>query len=221
MGSAASKPARSAAGAAARRQYPKQPPSSTRGPLSSPATAQRDTNAAPTPTPTSTPTSAPTPTSTPSSQPSQARTSQGPTYHSKEQPSSVKSNAIDLDGRDPDFAASLRSIGPVNPSPTLSHSSTFQRQGTSPQTIFPQGTNPALLVLKARQQITKAAEDEAEQIGLTGRGGRQFVDAFTIQSALRMRDQQGLPPDEIERLLRLRPGVMEKLGKGGLVSPVT
>ncbi|KAJ5812003.1 hypothetical protein N7474_008304 [Penicillium riverlandense] len=218
MGSAASKPARTAAGAAARRQYPKQPAPSTRGPLSSPATAPSDTNAAPTPTPT--PTSAPTPTAAQPPQPSQAPTSQGPTYHSKEQPSSVKSNAIDLDGRDPDFAASLRSIGPVNPSPTLSHSSTFNRQDTSPQTVFPQGTNPALLVLKARQQIAKAAEDEAEQIGLTGRGGRQFVDAFTIQSALRMRDRQGLPQAEIERLLRLSPGVMEKLGKDGLVSPV-
>lgn len=33
-----------------------------------------------------------------------------------------------------------------------------------------------------------------------------------------MRDQQGLPSGEIERMLRLKPGIMGKFGKDGIVS---
>ncbi|KAJ5175182.1 uncharacterized protein N7482_001059 [Penicillium canariense] len=207
MGSAASKPVKSTAGAAARRQYPKQAAPPPRTPRTAP-------KASPTPQH-STPTSAPAPS------PSQApdRVPQGPTYHSKEQPSSTRSSAIDLDGRDPDFAASLRHIGPVNPSPTLSNSSTVYRG--SMQTVFPTASNPALLVLTARQRIGKAAQEELEQVARGSGTGRQFLDAFTISQALTMRDQQKMPLQEIERLLRMKKGVMDRLGKDGVVSRVS
>ncbi|RMJ20917.1 hypothetical protein PHISP_08215, partial [Aspergillus sp. HF37] len=188
MGSSASKPARAAANAASRRQYPKQPSSP---PTGAPKTAPKEASQQHTHEP------------------------QGPTYHSKEPPSSVKSEAIDLDARDPHFAASLRSIGPVqNPSPTLSHSSTFnqpagpqptgqpQAQGPT-QTVFPQSSNPALLAVTARQRIAKAAEREAEEFGRTSHAGREFLDAWTLRQALVMRDQ-GVPGTEIERALRLK-----------------
>ena len=35
-----------------------------------------------------------------------------------------------------------------------------------------------------------------------------------------MRDKQGLPPAEIESTLQLRKGVVERLGKRGIVSEV-
>lgn len=134
--------------------------------------------------------------------------------------------AIDLDGRDPHFAASLRTIGPVNPAPTYSHSSTFNPEGSvapqhdmSAHPVFPQSpTNPALLVLDARERITQAAEREAEQVGKPNFAGRQFVDALTLRQAISMRDKQGLPPSEIESTLQLRKGVLERLGKRGIVS---
>ncbi|GAB1191736.1 hypothetical protein APSETT444_000918 [Aspergillus pseudonomiae] len=128
--------------------------------------------------------------------------------------------AIDLDGRDPDFAASLRGIGPVSPAPTLSNSSTFAQRGNSVQTVFPRAANPALLVVTARQKIAKAAEREVELVGRPGFAGREYLDALTIRQALSMRDRQGLPAGEIERLLRLKKGVVDRLGQKGVVSEV-
>ncbi|KAG2420863.1 hypothetical protein HFD88_000477 [Aspergillus terreus] len=201
MGSSSSKPVRSAAQAASRRQYPKQPTA--------------------TPPPRPSPAAPPKPRQAPESAP------RGPTYHSKEQPSTIKSAGIELDGRDPDFAASLRKIGPVTPTPTLSHSSTFTQQhpsgppqGESVQTVFPSASNPALLVFTARQRVAKAAEQEAEMVGRPNFAGREYVDAFTLRQALTMRDRQGLPGDEIERMLRLKKGVLERLGGKGVVSEV-
>jgi hypothetical protein len=123
--------------------------------------------------------------------------------------------AIDLDGRDPHFAASLRSIGPVIPNPTFSRSSTF-KPGQGPS-VFPDSANPALFAISARARITKAAEQEAEQFG---RDGREFLDVHTIRHALRMRDKQGLSAIEIEKALRLKKGVVERLGKKGVVGDV-
>ncbi|KAF5860770.1 hypothetical protein ETB97_001052 [Aspergillus alliaceus] len=202
MGSSSSKPVRSAAQAVSRRQYPKQP--------SVPSTS-------PTPRPAPSPRTPKEPTQT------QSQTPTGPTYHSKEQPSLTKSNAIDLDGRDPDFAASLRGLGPVSPAPTLSNSSTFTsgpQRSDSVQTVFPRASNPALLVITARQKIAKAAERETESFGRQHFEGREFLDALTIRQALSMRDQQGVPAGEIERLLRLKRGVMGRLGEKGVVSEV-
>lgn len=128
--------------------------------------------------------------------------------------------AIDMDGRDPDFAASLRSIGPVNPSPTFSNSSTFNRPG-SMQTVFPHASNPALLVVTARQRLMEAAEKEAEHFGHAGHPGRSFLDALTIQQVLTMRDKQGMRRGDIERFLGLKKGVLERLGKDEIVSRIT
>ncbi|KAJ5632472.1 hypothetical protein N7490_008811 [Penicillium lividum] len=204
MGSAASKPARSAAGAATR-QYPKKPAPPPRTPAAVPKKTQE-------PKPTSVPAFTPQ-ARAPAPAPASA---QGPKYHSKEQPSSTKSNAIDLDGRDPDFAASLRTIGPVDPSGNFSHPNPFNR-GTA-QTVFPTASNPALLVITARQRITKAAQEESIAVGNGDFTGRQFLDSFTISQALAMRDQQGLSSREVERTLRLKSGTIEKLGRSGIVS---
>ncbi|KAL4804264.1 hypothetical protein BDV18DRAFT_162027 [Aspergillus unguis] len=215
MGSSASKPARSAAQAASRRQYPKKPSAP------SPAATKRS----PPPQASASPSN---------QQPSHAShepkvppqsPAQGPTYHSKEKAATEKSSAIDLDGRDPHFAASLRSIGPVTPAPTFSNSSTFNQPQASPQgsqptnansSVFPSAPmNPALLAVTARQRITKEAEAETEEYGRGGFGGRRYVDAFTIRQALAMRDRQGLTGNEIEKTLRLRTGVLQGLGSGG------
>ncbi|KAJ5108042.1 hypothetical protein N7456_004717 [Penicillium angulare] len=213
MGSGASKPVRSAAGAATRRQYPKSAPPPPKTPAVAPKKAKQ-------------PAANTTPSPTPSPKPSQAQaqaqsqaprsTPQGPTYHSTEEPSTTKSNAIDLDGRDPDFAASLRTIGPVDPSGNFSHPNPYNR-GTV-QTVFPTSSNPALLVVTARQRINKAAAEESNAVGNANFAGRQFLDSLTIHQALTMRDQQGLPIGEIERMLRLKQGTMGKLGEKGIVS---
>ncbi|KAL4885542.1 hypothetical protein BJY04DRAFT_214338 [Aspergillus karnatakaensis] len=258
MGSSASKPARSAAQAATRRQYPKQPSPST----ASPASRPQPQRAQPQPQP-----PRPSPVSRKPKAPAQAppqTPTQGPVYHSKEKASTEKSSgtpypnshpkhpypatftnthtslcpllsihprilyskhntnnqnliAIDLDGRDPHFAASLRSLGPVTPSPTLSNSSTFnqpQSQSTNYPTVFPPASNPALLALNSRQRITREAERESEDMGRANFPGRRYLDALTIRQAIVMRDKQGLGDGEVERTLRVRKGVLGGLGKG-------
>ncbi|EAW10334.1 uncharacterized protein ACLA_048030 [Aspergillus clavatus NRRL 1] len=206
MGASASKPARSAASTASRRQYPKQPSAASRAAAPRPQTETRQPQRQPQP-----PRSPPPP----------------PTPQPREQASTVKSSVIDLDGRDPDFAASLRSIGPVTPNPTFSRTSAFNpRSAGAPTTqpgqqpVFPTATNPALLVLAARQKIATAAEAEVEEIGRPGFAGREFLDAFTIRQALTMRDRQGLSEGEIEGVLRLKKGVLERLGRKGVVGEV-
>jgi hypothetical protein len=77
-----------------------------------------------------------------------------------------------------------------------------------------------LLVITARQRIAKAAEAEAEAFGRTSFTGREYLDALTIRQALSMRDRQGMPSGEIERLLQMKKGVMDRLGKKGVVSEV-
>jgi hypothetical protein len=89
------------------------------------------------------------------------------------------------------------------------------------QTVFPSASNPALLAITARTRIGKAAQEEIDAIGHGDFAGRQFLDAFTISQALTMRDQQKMPPREIERLLRMKEGVLDRLGKDGLVSRVS
>lgn len=101
----------------------------------------------------------------------------------------------------------------------MSHSSTFGRGAV--QTVFPTSSNPALLVMTARQRISRAAQEESARSGDPSFAGRQFLDSLTIQQALSMRDQQGLQNSEIERRLRLKKGLMDQLGKHGLVSQAT
>ncbi|KAJ9253820.1 hypothetical protein DTO027B5_1440 [Paecilomyces variotii] len=188
MGSSSSKPVRSTVSAVSQRKYPKK--------------------ASPPPTG---------PSSTQIPQRAAGTIRERPSKQTVGKASTTRSEAIDLDARDPHFAASLRSIGPVTPQPTFSNSSAFNRPGQTPS-VFPTANNPALLVVTARQRITKAAEQEAEAFGRESHVGREFLDALTIRQALTMRDRQGKSAAEIENALRLKPGVMERLGRQSIVS---
>lgn len=55
-------------------------------------------------------------------------------------------------------------------------------------------------------------------MGRQSHQGREFLDAMTIRQVLSMRDRQGLAPGDIERLLRLKKGVVGRLGERGVVS---
>ncbi|KAL8841130.1 MAG: hypothetical protein Q9205_004491 [Flavoplaca limonia] len=208
MGASSSKAARSAASSSARRKYP------SRTPESNPTT---NTSSAPPP---------------PAGQP----TAPGPTVHPQSQASGSRDESINLDASDPHFAKSLRSLGPVQPSSTLSNSSTFSPTSpshpsspptssvqdssnaqTQPQ-IFPNHLlNPALQILSRRSEL--AEEAEAEFTRLRGGGeGRRFLDVVKIREILAMRDGKGMGEAEIERRLGLRRGVVGQLGGRGVVS---
>ncbi|KAI9766626.1 MAG: hypothetical protein M1840_006437 [Geoglossum simile] len=136
----------------------------------------------------------------------------GPQDNTQQKASEVKDAAIDLDGRDPAFAASLRTIGPIDhPTPTHSNASTFAA------TTEDIRRNPALTLLSARSRLAEQAEAEALGVGKKGFPGRTFVDAVTLRRALKLRDEGGVADAEIEKRLGLKRGVVGRLGRKGLV----
>ncbi|KAF2770016.1 hypothetical protein EJ03DRAFT_271243 [Teratosphaeria nubilosa] len=191
MGSSASKATRAASAA---RKYPTTPPT-TRPPT---------TNAP----------AAPRPPPAQNHQP-------GPTVHPQARARNTRDEAINLDASDPDFAASLRSLGPVQPNPTLSPSSTFSTPSASRPRAPDPRKNPAIAVLDARARLQNEAEVEFQQAGRRGFEGRQFVDVFVIRDALVKRDRGGWAAERIEKALGLRRGVVGRLGVKGMVEVAT
>ncbi|KAI9695222.1 MAG: hypothetical protein M1820_008794 [Bogoriella megaspora] len=196
MGSSASKASRSAAGVATRK-YPSRP-------------SQASIN----------------PGSTTSNRPPPAPEGlAGPTVRPQPRASETRDETINLDSADPAFAQSLRSIGPVQPNPQLSNSSTFPASSTNTTTgqqtqpHFPTeqqlASNPALTLLNRRRELQEQAEEEFRSHGKRGQG-RQFLDAITIGRILKMRDE-GIRFEEIERRMELRQGVVQRLGRKGVV----
>lgn len=189
MGSSASKASRAATGPATRK-YPTRFPTP---PSTKPASHQPSSTAPPAP-----------PT--------------GPSVHPPPQASNSRSAAIDQDASDPDFAQSLRSLGPVQPNPTLSPSSTFPSPHN--QTRPDPRKNPAIMVLDSRARLQDRADREFLEAGRRGHEGKEFLDVFIIARVLRLRDEQGKSAGEIERVLGLKKGVVGRLGEKGVVSVV-
>ncbi|KAH0344466.1 hypothetical protein KCU83_g8342, partial [Aureobasidium melanogenum] len=209
MGSSASKPASRVANAASKatRQYPSRPSPAT----STQAPPARTSNAPSQPPP-----------------PPAANRQPGPTVHPQARASGQRSEEINLDASDPDFARSLRQLGAVQPNPTLSPSSTFAahpsshfpnaygQQGNN-TTAPPQRLNPALRVLQARAELAGEAEREFLEAGKRGSAGRRFLDVGTLRNVITLRDQRNMSAAEIERTLGLRSGTVAKLGPKGVV----
>ncbi|KAF2863313.1 hypothetical protein K470DRAFT_255002 [Piedraia hortae CBS 480.64] len=115
---------------------------------------------------------------------------------------------IDRDGRDPDFARFLRSIGPVQPNPTLSPSSQAGPHGKA----FDPMSNPAVVMLKARARIQQEAEEEQQQTEQGHGQGRKYLVAEELRQMLVLRDVHRKSAAEIERTMGLKTGVVDKLG---------
>ena len=199
MGASGSK----AAGAAAR-QYPKGP----KGPRPPTTTTQ-------------TPTPAPQPrTNAPPPPPPAPDSSAGPTVKPQPHASASRSEAINLDASDPDFARSLRSLGPVQPNPTLSPSSAFGQPTSNSGVVPDPRKNPAIAVLHARARLQAKAEVEERAGRGPGAKGREFLDGFEMRQVLTMRDVQGMKPELIERKMGLKEGVVARLGVSGVLGLV-
>lgn len=175
---------------AAARQYPKRPP-----PTSSPSTTTH--NALP------------------------ATSAQaGPVVRPPPRASTTRDAGINADASDPDLARHLRRIGPVQPNPTYSQTSTFD-PASAVQTQAPSlKANPAVLIFEARMRIQEQAEKEFAR-GVRDGQGRQFLDPYTIRQILVQRDEQGKTATEIEKTLGLRAGVVARLGPPGMLGLVT
>lgn len=73
------------------------------------------------------------------------------------------------------------------------------------------------MVLEARSNLQQAADAEFERVGKSSQGGRQFLDVWMIRQILLQRDVQGRSPEEIERKMGLKKGVVGRLGAKGVV----
>ena len=222
MGSKSSKVAKSASQSLPRRQYPQRVPPVP--PTPTPTTPGRTANA-----------TAKKPSDLLSDEASQLQSPpQSTSAPSPSLASTTKDASIMSDAADPDFAASLRSIGPVqHPGATYSHSSTvFPSSSSSPDTRSPDQSksgapaypdpsqNVALRVLSARERITREAEAEFVVARTSGWNedvpGRKYVDVARLREALRLRDGKGMADAEIEKKTGLKKGTVGTLGCFGV-----
>ncbi|KAI1264825.1 hypothetical protein F5Y18DRAFT_427455 [Xylariaceae sp. FL1019] len=155
----------------------------------------------------------------------------------------TKDEAIRADGRDPDLDASanaafserLRQMGVADPNPTLSNSSTVSTSPTYIQTSAsaspsspsypsrpptsrtspPQSQNRTLNALQARAALQAAADAEFEDPS----HGRSFLDANTLKQIL-VQQERGVGPRAIEAKLKLKSGVVARIGPPGVAFPV-
>lgn len=74
-------------------------------------------------------------------------------------------------------------------------------------------------MLEARRLLQAQAQQEFEEMGRPGSEGREFLDVVTIRKILLLR-QRGDTAADIESRLRLKPGVVARLGTQAVVSPV-
>lgn len=202
MGAGASKQAAKAAGAAGRRQYPSSSSILNSATSTSNAPAQSARPNAPSqvhPNPETSP------------------------------PSETKDAHIDLDGRDPQFGSALKKLGPaISVARAAPHESAFPTSSQPPlgqqgQNIFPSNspkTNPSLRIVEARERINQQFDEEAEGLGRASFTGRTLMSAKDIREALRMRDQGGMSTEEIEKQLRLKSGILSRLGRPGVFGNV-
>ncbi|KAI1827792.1 hypothetical protein F4861DRAFT_289654 [Xylaria intraflava] len=137
------------------------------------------------------------------------------------------------------YSRRLREMGIVTPQPTRSNSSTANpftgasastytqtspnlppsqpaNKSASQPPLYPPSTqNRTLNALEARRALQARAEAEFHDPSR----GREFLDAGTLRKALLLR-ARGTATAEIEGTLRLKSGVVARLGPVGVVVPV-
>lgn len=128
----------------------------------------------------------------------------------------------------PDFAGRLRKMGIAQPNPTYSPSSIaspfpdasgIKQSLSTPQ--FPSASSNATLgVLEVRRRLEARAKGELENMGKSADKGKEFLDIGTVKQILVLR-QAGAAAADIEARLRLKPGVVARLGPRGIVAPTS
>lgn len=144
-------------------------------------------------------------------------------------PTDSKEAHIDLDGRDPQFGSALKRLGPAiaveraAPNKSAFPTSSQPPLGQQGANIFPSSrspTNSALTIVHTRTRIAQKYDEEMEALGRPSFKGRTLISAKDIREVIRMRDLGGLPSDEIEKQMRLRPGILDQLAQQGVYANV-
>ncbi|UKZ49299.1 hypothetical protein TrVGV298_003544 [Trichoderma virens] len=116
-------------------------------------------------------------------------------------------------------------MGIVQPNPTLSHSSTAspnlspESLDVPPGPLFPPARrNTTLSVLEARRRLEQIASEDLEIMGRDG-GRRRQADMRTIIDAVQLLNN-GISVVDVEKRLRLTPGLLSKLGPAGVLTHI-
>lgn len=143
---------------------------------------------------------------------------------------STRPDGMDPDAITGDFSQRLQQMGVAQPNPTYSPSSTaVPYSNPNPVShplgpVAPSSTSPkanvTLSALEARRRMQHKAEVEFEAMGTNSGKGRSFVDMRTLIDAIHLLDC-GVPQADIERRLRLKTGLLDKLGRPGILSHET
>ena len=72
------------------------------------------------------------------------------------------------------------------------------------------------MVTQARERTNRLWEEESESLGRSSFQGRTLISAQQIREVLELKER-GLATGEIEKRLRLRSGLVGKLGAGVIV----
>lgn len=112
-------------------------------------------------------------------------------------------------------------MGVATPNPTLSRSSTAApSMPSSSSPLRPQfpapSANTTLGVLEARRQIQERFELQTQD----PTAAREFLDVGVVKQVLGLRER-GASAADIEKRLRLQPGLVERVGARRVVSPMT
>jgi len=77
-----------------------------------------------------------------------------------------------------------------------------------------------MMAFQARERIAHKYEQELDGLGRTSFKGRTLIPAKDVKEALRLRDEVGVPEQEIEKQLRLQSGILSQLAKPGVYANV-
>lgn len=141
-------------------------------------------------------------------------------------PTDTRDPHVDLDGRDPQFGAALQRLGPAmrkDLNKAAFPTSSQPPPGQQGQNIFPSkapGSNAGMMAFQARERIAGKFEQELDDLGRSSFKGRSLISAKDVKEALRMRDEAGVSEQEIERQLRLQPGILSRLARPGVYANV-
>lgn len=115
-------------------------------------------------------------------------------------------------------------MGVVQPNPTYSPSSTAVQHPDAPPAfnagpVFPSSKNNVTLsVLEARRKLQEQADEDMELFNQAGvKAQRRFLDMRTLIDAIQLLDR-GLSPRDVEAKLGLKPDLLAKLGRQGILT---
>jgi hypothetical protein len=88
------------------------------------------------------------------------------------------------------------------------------------QNIFPSASaseNPAIALVAARERWAAQYASDTDNMGRPNYGGRQLLTIREIKDVLRAREDGSKSLREMEKTMKLKTGILDRLGREGVV----